>query len=191
MFGKPLSLHSTTLNKREIIVTDLPYPPQLKQAMGYKTNVELLGIWYLVDGRLSITDGYGSRGARVPAWTSYSQHPTIYPYFLWLRGKYQFYGSEEEGTDAPTGFILDDRSSQIYLSATVQISDLLQEINPDIRPDWLKSATYENANNPEFKAKYLAYLQSTSPMFPALDPDCHHAQQQMLTWLSLYNLDLN
>ena len=53
MFGKPLSLHSTTLKGREIIVTDLPYPPQLKEAMGYKTNIELLGIWYLVNGKLS------------------------------------------------------------------------------------------------------------------------------------------
>ena len=109
MFGKSLSLYPITLKGREIILTDLPYPPQLKEALGYKTNVELLGIWYTVDGKLSITDGYGSRGARVPAWTSYSQHTTIYPYFLWLRGKYQFYGSEEEGTDAPTGFILDNR----------------------------------------------------------------------------------
>lgn len=64
---------------------------------------------------------------------------------------------------------------------------LLQEINPDPRPDWLKNATYENANNPEFRAKYLAYLGSNSPMFPAFNPDCHNAQQKMLTWLSLYN----
>lgn len=102
---------------------------------------------------------------------------------------------------------MDDRTRQIYLSATVQISDLVQEINPDIRPSAygtptafgrrcaprarLKSATYENANNPEFQAKYLAYLQSTFPMFPAFNPDCHHAQQEMLTWLSLYNLNRN
>ena len=61
MFGKPLTLYPTTINKRQIIVTDLPYPPQLKEAMGYKTKVEILGIWYLVNGKLSISDGYGSR----------------------------------------------------------------------------------------------------------------------------------
>ncbi len=184
MSVKPVRLEPITIKSCELLKTNLPVPPQLYTALGYKTQPGVRLGKERDNHKIAVSNHWQTRVSSLPGWDFYENHGQIYPYFLWLRGKsIDLYTDEFDGC-SKHGFVLDEQD--LYLGEVQIIKQLLIH-NQDYRPSWVKKATLEDFNNPEFSQRYQKWNEEQYPMLPRFDNNCQLAIREMANWLENRN----
>lgn len=161
--------------KHKFLQLDLYRPPQLLQALGYfgEDNTPV-GLWYDLD-KITIDYGFGSFTSSNPGWYRFQSLNNAY--FAGLRWEYDIYGNELSGELPKYGFLILEKI--ICLGKIPNIKTVLQQ-NPDPRPDWVKNATIEEAQNKDWQQRYWKWKEENmAATFPRFDPKVHQAISNM------------
>lgn len=166
---------------QKFLITDLPVPPQLAQAIGFPVSKnQRLAIWS-EDGKTAISNGFYTKVSTCPAWSIYLAHPFV---ALRLRALIkQGFDLYQNSPQAQTewAFLLDaDR----LLLGRVNLAKHVVNQNPDDRPSWIKNATIYDWNNLEWVRKYGDWQGKQLAKFPKTIQASLEATHEMINWLN-------
>lgn len=174
----------TTLFNQKFLITDFPVPPQLTEAIGFPVpDNHRLAIWN-EDHKVAISNGFYTKLSPCPAWLTYLAHPFVASRLKALiKQGFNLYENTPQ-TNTEWAFLLDENR---LLLGRINLAKHVVNLNPDDRPDWIKTATIYDWNNLEWAKKYGDWQGKQIAKFPRTIQASLEATHEMIVWLN--NLD--